>query len=795
MPINRQLTSQPDIQIAVRQLDDELTTLKSQIALILKKLGITGPSSGGSSNGSGSGSSNNITFNGDLSGTQSSQKVIGIQGEKISTQIPSEGQFLVWDGTSNEWTPETIDMTFEGDLSGDNTSQTVIGIQNHPVASIAPTNNQILVFNGTSWVPSNQQTIPPSISFSGDLSGNNTKQTVVGIQGFAVANFTPATNQVLTWNGSLWVPKDASVITFSGDIQGTSSLQSVIGLQSHPISSNIPNTNQALIWNGTKWTPTNLPNPNPITFVGDLSGSNTSQTVTGLQNHSVSNTAPTINQILVWNGSTWIPSNQQTIPPATVFSGDISGTSTGPQTIIGLQNHPLNSVAPTTNQILVYDGTKWTASNQQTIPPAVTFGGDLSGSNTSQSVIKIQGQSVSNTAPTTNQVLTWNGSSWIATNLPATAGTTFAGDLSGTSTTQTVVGLRNIPVSATAPTTNQLLNYNGTNWIPTSAINVTGITDSGGANFGSAITVNAGNNQINNNLTVGNQINTKFVEVVDNSTNFTSATAYARFYLQNVSGSLIPSIDTGGTASKTLLIYATGSFQNNNIVIQDPTINTDYLNMYVHDPDSSMPTNSSSIRANAVRPFYIQNLKTTFNTEPTTFVNSTGDTIIMKNATTTLFSIGAPDYIWSYPYLTSNSQFFSFPNTTLITNQSFRCDSTSGYSGGSGTFSIVNGEALITSNSSYVGVRNNNLYIGYGCYATAFNVHASSLSDARLAMLEKRSRVLKSGESEKEIDLTVTIGSWSFIMESDGLKVIAKKSETELYEALIPWTSTYTKEG
>jgi hypothetical protein len=41
-----------------------------------------------------------------------------------------------------------------------------------------------------------------------------------------------------------------------------------------------------------------------------------------------------------------------------------------------------------------------------------------------------------------------------------------AQDLAGTSALPRVVGLQGKPISANTPTTNQLLKYNGTNWVP-----------------------------------------------------------------------------------------------------------------------------------------------------------------------------------------------------------------------------------------------------------------------------------------------------------------------------------------
>ena len=91
--------------------------------------------------------------------------------------------------------------------------------------------------------------------------------------------------------------------------------------------------------------------------------------------------------------------------------------------------------------------------------------GDLGGSPNSQVVKGIQGIPVSATAPTSNQVLEYNGTQYVPVTL--SAGFAAGGDLSGSSTSQTVKGIQTVAVASTAPTTGQVLEYNGTQWAPT----------------------------------------------------------------------------------------------------------------------------------------------------------------------------------------------------------------------------------------------------------------------------------------------------------------------------------------
>jgi len=80
-----------------------------------------------------------------------------------------------------------------------------------------------------------------------------------------------------------------------------------------------------------------------------------------------------------------------------------------------------------------------------------TAGGDLSGSSTSQTVIGLQGKPVSTTTPLTNQVLTWNGTFWTPTNVSSTGGISSINGLSNATTS--IVGAGTVTVSTSSPNT------------------------------------------------------------------------------------------------------------------------------------------------------------------------------------------------------------------------------------------------------------------------------------------------------------------------------------------------------
>lgn len=99
-------------------------------------------------------------------------------------------------------------------------------------------------------------------------------------------------------------------------------------------------------------------------------------------------------------------------PPNGVAAGDLTGTYPNP-TVDGLLGRGLNTAVPVSGQYLRWDGSLWTATTlPASFPPNGTAGGDLSGTYPNPLVDGLQGRPVLTTAPTSGQVLSWNGTAW-----------------------------------------------------------------------------------------------------------------------------------------------------------------------------------------------------------------------------------------------------------------------------------------------------------------------------------------------------------------------------------------------
>ena len=157
------------------------------------------------------------------------------------------------------------------------------------------------------------------------------------------------------------------------------------------------------------------------------------------------------------------------------LAGDLSGTSNN-ALVIGLQGRLIDATAPTDTQVLT-----WDEANSMWKPAAgggggaFTAGGDLSGSSSSQTIAKLQGTTLTLTPKVTGDFIRYNGTSWVSVG---TDTIDMAGDVGGKVNNAIVNKIKGVTVSGVAPTTYQVLLYSGSQWEPTTLPNAS-VSDSG----------------------------------------------------------------------------------------------------------------------------------------------------------------------------------------------------------------------------------------------------------------------------------------------------------------------------
>jgi hypothetical protein len=287
---------------------------------------------------------------GDVNGRPGAVTVTGMGGRKLSSLTPLDGQFLKWNGVSQQWEPTTLAgaMSVFGRTGA-------IGAQTGDY-SFAQISGSV----GTSQLP----------AAGGDLNGTLTGARVTGLQNRPVGTSVPAAGQVLAWDGAQWAPQafaggggvtsvfgrsavvtgqtgdysfaqisgtvgDTQLPAAAGDLTGGLNAPTVVRLQGRPVGSTVPSAGQVLAWNGSQWTPQTQTGGVTSTF--GRTGAITAQT----GDYSFT-------QILGTVGSGQLPS----------AGGDVSGTLTS-ATVSRLQNRPMSSTGPGTGQVLTWDGAQW----------------------------------------------------------------------------------------------------------------------------------------------------------------------------------------------------------------------------------------------------------------------------------------------------------------------------------------------------------------------------------------------------------------------------------------------------
>ncbi|AHZ84236.1 hypothetical protein Bb109J_c1541 [Bdellovibrio bacteriovorus] len=495
---------------------------------------------------------------GDLAGTFPSPSVVKIQGVAVSSTAPTSGKFFKHDGA--QWTPSSVEITDVTNLSTNLASYHTTAAFNAAVGSA-----NCAAYETPYWssVSGSFQCQAINVSVAGDVSGSIGAVTVNKIKGVNVDITGLATGQVLKYDGTKWAPANDSngggtvtnIATGTGLSGGPITSTGTISLANTSVTAGsygagtqvpsftvdaqgrltaagnvaIPTSSGSTtgLLPSTDWNTFNNKLGTASTFAGDVSGTSAALNVDKIKGTAVSATAPTSAQILIYNGTQYTPSslsgdatmsatgvvtlkNTGTAGTYTKVTTDAQGRVTSGTTLAAADVPSLDWTKITTGKPTTLSGYGITDSVQNaggtpsvqsgtvaSRPAAATAGrlyigtddnslyrdtgsawvkvGDGAGSNgvttvTASAPLASSGGTSPNITltqanTTTNGYL--SSTDWNTFNNKLGTGSTFSGDVSGTSGTTSVDKIKGKAVTPAAYATGQTLRYNGTDWVNT----------------------------------------------------------------------------------------------------------------------------------------------------------------------------------------------------------------------------------------------------------------------------------------------------------------------------------------
>ncbi len=473
-------------------------------------------------------------------------KIDDLSDVDTSTNSPSNGQVLSWDGTN--WIPSNVSATTIGSIDQHSDVDT---------STNAPTSGQVLSWDGSNWIPANDVNTTYTAGTGLDLTGTtfSLNSGIDNLTDVDVTTNTPVNGQILSWDGTNWVPAaDANTTYTAGiglDLTGTTfSLNSGIdNLTDVDVTTNAPVSGQALGWNGTNWVPVDKTNVQKIDDLSDainaisnsslFLGSNTGIISTGALNTGVGTETLMNNTSGERNNAFGYRSLYHNVGgsynTAYGMHSLFSNSSGNNNTAMGYQAG--FSATGSGNIFIGYQaGYNETGSNKLYIANSNTttplIGGDFSSAQVDiNGTIKITGGNPGNgkiltsdanglaswsaapvsadgsinthsdvdtstNAPTNGQVLSWNGTNWVPANASGGA--------------QQINDLSDVDTSTNTPTNGQVLSWDGANWVPAydaGAKKIDDLTDGGNDTYSLYLGLYSGmsdDHTNNNNTGVGN---------------------------------------------------------------------------------------------------------------------------------------------------------------------------------------------------------------------------------------------------------------------------------------------------